>query len=289
MFYRYILIGILIGFLASRSGSAEEPTYDVRGPALKPGFSFRASSEGTAKGMQVSYRSEGMLLHEMKIDVEPKREVEVTIEAADDRKITKLRSRVINDERTFTTMRGDEEHIDLKVDALVGRIVVSEQGKTGWTHRLAEGKPTEAEAESLKDHPSPHGEDYMPKERVKIGATWKVPPELVARLYAGENDLKAKGDVTSKLVEVRPHEGEMCAVIRTDGSVRGTFKREGKEASFELDYEDTEFRSLRHHVALKSESQCLATITSPVSAGGATMDQTIQGTMKSVHLVKVLK
>jgi hypothetical protein len=133
-----------------------------------------------------------------------------------------------------------------------------------------------------------HG-DSFPREKLKVGASWKVPPAVIAGSFVDETDLKATGEMTAKFIEVRTYEGRPCAVVRTEGRVRGSFKRDGKEATYDLEYEETRFRSLRHHTGLKSEGRCVITIQMPVKVGTEDWVQTVSGTVESTNFIKVLE
>jgi len=289
MFRPWIVPLFVIGGLGPLPAAADDGLYDVRGPAVRPGFAYHVTSNAVAKGVRFTFHSEGVLQSETTGDLDGKRELEITVEAAEDRRLTKIRTRVINEEQTFTTFRDEIENINLKVNPLVGRVVVSERRKAGWTHRLAEGDAGEAEAAELMHRPPPFDDSDLPKGKLKIGASWKIPPEVIARGYADETDLKATGELTSKFIEVRMHAGEPCAVIRTEGPIRGTFTRDGKEASFDLQYKETRYRSLRSHFGLKAESRCVLAIRTPVNVGTEVQYQTLAGTMKVTHVFKVVR
>jgi hypothetical protein len=255
---RLILMSIVASFAAP--AAAEEELYDVHGPEMPPGSSYRTEVEASGKGIRDSYSGDGKVLYESKYDVLRKMNAIYTFDKVEGRRITNYRIRYLNDELTYTTYRDDQERVDHKVNPMVGRVVVAERGLEGWTNRLAEGEPGEAEAASLKRVMPPDEEDWFPKKKIRIGATWKVPPAFVARGYVEDRDLAATGEVTSTLLEIRPFEGQLCAVIKTEGPVRGTFTSEGRKATFELKFEETEFRSLRHHKALKLDSRCVTSI-----------------------------
>jgi hypothetical protein len=289
MWIRPLLALVASGLLGSHPSAADEALYDVRGPAIPPGIVIRSTSKSTCKPMRLTYSFEGVPRSSASFDFRREGELNYVVEAAEDRQVTRARVRIVKNVTTFIMTRGDEEVIDHKVDRLEGREIISELGKNGWTHRLAEGQPTEEEKEALRVQSEFEDENWYPKGKIRIGATWAMPPLHLARAFAPGDEVKVTGDLKTTLVEVRNFEGDPCAVIRTTGPVRGTFRREGQRANLELELETTEFRSLRTYVALRFDIRCDFKQSGPVKVGNEVLEETVEGTMNDSYRTTVVE
>jgi hypothetical protein len=289
MWIRSLIVLVASVLLGSPSSVADDELFDVRGPAIRPGIVIRSTSKSSCKPMRLTYTFEGAPRSSSSFEFGREYEVNYVVEAAEDRQVTKARVRIVKNVSTYTTTRGDEEFIDHKVDRLEGREIVSELGKNGWTHRLAEGEPTKEDTEALRAQSEFEDESWYPQGKIRIGASWTMPPNHLARAFAPGDELKVTGDLKARLVEVRNFEGEPCAVIRTTGPVRGTFRKEGERANLELELETTEFRSLRTYVAVKFDIRCDFKQSGPVKVGNEVLEETVEGTMKDSYRMTVVE
>jgi hypothetical protein len=283
---------ILLAAIIAVSGSAaaaDDELYDVRGPAIRPGQVFRLSAKMTGKPLRITLASEGVIVQETKYETVHVHEGEYIVEAADDRKMTRVRVRVINGESTNTRFEGEQEYIDHEVDRLVGRTIITEIKDGISKSRLAEGKPTEADAKSLDSLPLLGDDSWFPKEKVRVGTAWKMPPERYGRYFSQGTDVKATGEVTAKFVAVQAFEGRRCAVIRATGTVRGTCLWEGRSTNFEVDIDSTQYRSLDTHTSLLGEHRHKLKAWGPLKHGNAEYLQTHEATIATTYRTKELK
>lgn len=123
---------------------------------------------------------------------------------------------VVEDQLRTVSKDNGEEHTEEEDGPLVGVTVVGQaNGSGGWTWRLKEGLPTEAQREALAE--LDEGASILPKEPVGIGDVWDV---SAAALIGGSMGTVAHGDSgpkgfgQMKLVGLSERGGEPCAELR---------------------------------------------------------------------------
>ena len=135
---------------------------------------------------------------------------EVVTKPAGARRATKLR-RVY--EKAEVTKNGAKQNVGLD-----GKTVVIEKAADGYTITVDGSEPTGLAADLLKKEfrkeKQVDDEDLLPKEPVKVGGTWKIDLDKVAKDAEGELDIDvAKSTGTGKLVRVYDKGGKKFGVM----------------------------------------------------------------------------
>jgi hypothetical protein len=166
--------------------------------------------------------------------------------------VTKVRTKVVAHARDRTVRVNDKPTTEKEAGELVGRVIVSERTAKGWKHTLAEGKPTEKEAEALESFGTfRDGAAGLPEGRVRPGHTWEVTADYVAKFFA-LNANEYAGKLKARFVRVETVGGEECAVIETEGAVKAKVRMDkGVPGSAEMAVKLTEYRSLARGFAVK--------------------------------------
>ncbi len=123
---------------------------------------------------------------------------------------------------------------------------------------LVDSKPTEKQKKELDGRDGmENGDDLYPKDKVKVGHTWKTDAAALPKGLAlfHNSFVDAKGTLDQKFVKVEDVEGEPCAVIETTGKMTAKMKDEGEpNADVELtDLKVTVHKSLKTGVNLKEK------------------------------------
>jgi hypothetical protein len=135
---------------------------------------------------------------------------EVVTRPAGAKRATKLRRTYETAERT---KNGEKEDL-----ALAGKTVVIEKAGDGYTITVDGKEPTGQAADLLKKEfrkeKQVDDEDLLPKQPVKVGGTWKIDLDQLAKDAEGELDIDvAKSTGTGKLVKVYDKGGKKFGVM----------------------------------------------------------------------------
>lgn len=233
-------------------GGADE-TYDLRGPAPKEGQVFVSKMKLTIKNADTTLKVAGQTL-QLKMTMDMLGEEEQKVLKVDGRNVTKCQSKIIKERADITTDFGGMNMTMTQPTELEGEIVISERlGENKWKHSLVDTKPTDKQKKELDNRNGIENEDDLyPAEKVKVGHTWKVDAKALVKLF-GNSFTDIKGELKQKFVKVEAIDGEDCALVESEGSVKGKMKDDDGMPAIdtEMELKVKSWRSLKTGVELK--------------------------------------
>ena len=214
---RSILASFLaIGLLAGGHAVAADETYAVKLYKSKKGDKSENEKTETGKST-IAINVMGMKMNQ---DVKNgKKEVytEETLEKkAGDKKATKLA-------RTYTTAEKTENGETTK-HVYAGETVLIEKKGDKYEFSIKGKALQEDEATELfksfnKKEDEPENEDFLPKDPVKVGESWKVPADKTEKMFKTLGDEKMKFDVKKSTIG-----GKLLKAYKKDGAQFGTLE-----------------------------------------------------------------
>ena len=238
--------------LAGGFAAADDKTYDLRGPAPTKGQVFVSKMTLKIKDADTTLKVMGMNL-KLKMTMNVQGEEEQKVLAVDGRNVTKSQSKIVKERAEITTDFGGMNQAMTQPTELEGEVVISERVGDKWKHSLVDTKPTDKQKKELDNRNGIENEDELyPAEKVKVGHTWKVEAKALTKLF-GNSFTDIKGELAQKFVKVETVEGEECALVESEGSVKGKMKDDDGMPSLdvEMDLKVKSWRSIKTGVELK--------------------------------------
>ncbi|VTT99095.1 Marine sediment metagenome DNA, contig: S01H4_S12859 (Fragment) OS=marine sediment metagenome GN=S01H4_49482 PE=4 SV=1 [Gemmataceae bacterium] len=238
--------------LAGGFAAADDKTYDLRGPAPTKGQVFVSKMTLKIKDADTTLKVMGMNL-KLKMTMNVQGEEEQKVLTVDGRNVTKSQSKIVKERAEITTDFGGMNQAMTQPTELEGEVVISERVGDKWKHSLVDTKPTDKQKKELDNRNGIENEDDLyPAEKVKVGHTWKVEAKALTKLF-GNSFTDIKGELSQKFAKVETVEGEECAVVESEGSVKGKMKDDDGKPSLdvEMDLKVKSWRSIKTGVELK--------------------------------------
>jgi hypothetical protein len=237
---------------AARPAPPVPKRYDLRGPALKKGLVLVVSTTSEMKDADADTVSGEGVVNRSKASGKLARELKYELLAVEGRVAT--RQRLTFNKATLTsTMNGVEGKVPLGVD---GKAFLCEQRAGGkWKVKLDKGSGDHM-TDSLEKVLTPWapGDDWVPAERVAVGATWWRGSKALQDSFSEWGRLKdAKGRLRGKLRAVQKYRGEPCAVIDVELTIKGRTQVPGLlPMDVDVTSKVTIYRSLETGINLKA-------------------------------------
>jgi hypothetical protein len=247
-----ILGGLALALVTGPGRAADDETYDLRGPAPKKGQVF--VSKGTLKitDADTTLKVMGQKV-ELKMTMNAKSEEEAKVLAVDGRNVTKCQTKIISEVMEVSADIGGEA---MSIPSeLQGEIIISERTGDTWKHSLVDTKPSEKQKKDLDNRNGiENDDDLYPKEKVKVGATWKVDAKALAKLL-GNSFTDIKGELTQKFLKTEDVDKQKCAVVESTGKVKAKMKDEDGKPTMdvELDLTVTTWKAIETGVGVKEK------------------------------------
>lgn len=254
MFKLRWMIGAAAVFVAVGLGrAADGDTYDLRGPAPAKGQVFVSKGTLKIKDADTVMKVMGQTIA-LKIDLDATSEEEAKVLAVDGRNVTKCQTKIVKERADVTANVNGQEMSHTEPTALEKETVISERDGKGWKHSLVDTKPTEKQKKELDSRNGiENDDDLYPKEKVKVGHTWKVDAKALTKML-GNSFSDVKGSLDQKFVKVEDVDGETCAVVESSGKLTAKMKDDGEPTiDVEMDLKVTTYKSLKTGVSVKEK------------------------------------
>jgi hypothetical protein len=264
--------------LAGGFAAADDKTYDLRGPAPTKGQVFVSKMTLKIKDADTTLKVMGMNL-KLKMTMNVQGEEEQKVLAVDGRNVTKSQSKIVKERAEITTDFGGMNQAMTQPTELEGEIVISERVGDKWKHSLVDTKPTDKQKKELDNRNGIENEDDLyPAEKVKVGHTWKVEAKALTKLF-GNSFTDIKGELAQKFAKVETIEGEECAVVESEGSVKGKMKDDDGMPSLDVEMElkVKSWRSIKTGVELKGTFEGKIKLAGKQKIDDAPVDITLAG------------
>ncbi len=204
-----------VGLLAAGSAGAAEESYTIKFYKSKKGDKSEYESSGTTKNT-VSLTGTAKDIDEN--TVESKKETyreEILEKKAGDKRATKLT-------RDYSVSEKTAKGATTK-NAYAGKSVLIEKKGDLYGFSIAGKSLTKEEAPKLfesfnKSDDDFQNEDFLPKDPVKVGETWKVSAEMMAKFFKKDDGGWLKTDptqssITGKLIKAYKKDGAQFGVL----------------------------------------------------------------------------
>ncbi|WP_439622569.1 hypothetical protein [Gemmata sp.] len=264
--------------LAGGFAAADDKTYDLRGPAPTKGQVFVSKMTLKIKDADTTLKLMGMNL-KLKMTMNVTGEEEQKVLAVDGRNVTKSQSKIVKERAEITTDFGGMNQAMTQPTELEGEIVISERVGDKWKHSLVDTKPTDKQKKELDNRNGIENEDELyPAEKVKVGHTWKVEAKALTKLF-GNSFTDIKGELAQKFAKVETVEGEECAVVESEGSVKGKMKDDDGMPTLDVEMElkVRSWRSIKTGVELKGTFEGKIKLAGKQKIDDAPVDITLAG------------
>jgi hypothetical protein len=162
---------------------------------------------------------------------------------------------------------------------LEGEIVISERVGDKWKHSLVDTKPTEKQKKELDNRNGIENEDELyPAEKVKVGHKWKVEAKALTKIF-GNSFTDIKGELMQHFVKLEDIEGEKCAVIDSEGTVKGKMKDDDGQPTLDVEMElkVRSWRSIKTGVELKGTFEGKIKLAGKQKVGDEAVDISLSG------------
>jgi len=266
----------------------DDKTYDLRGPAPQKGQVFVSTMKLKIKEADTTLKVMGQTL-KLKMTMDMIGEEEQKVLTVDGHNVTKCQSKILKERAEITTDFGDGKPI-VEPTELEGEIVISERIADGkWKHSLVDTKPTEKQKKELDSRNGIENEDELyPAEKVKVGHTWTVEAKALTKLF-GNSFTDIKGELKQKFVKLEMVEGEECAVIESEGLVKGKMKDDDGEPTLnvEMDLKAKAWRSVKTGVELKGTFDGKIKMAGKQKMDGVEVDVEMAGPMSGETTAKL--
>lgn len=252
--FRWVVgaVAVLAGAL-NLGRAADDEAFDLRGPAPAKGQVFVNKSTLKIKEADTTMKVMGQAVT-LKITLDVANEEEAKVLAVDGRNVTKCQTKIIKERADVTANLGGMDMSHTEPTALEKETVISERDGTKWKHSLVDTKPTEKQKKELDGRNGiENDDDLFPKEKVKVGHTWKVDAKALTKML-GNSFSDVKGSLDQKFVKLEDVDGDKCAVIESTGKITGKMKDDGEPTiDVEMELKITSHRSLKTGVNVKEK------------------------------------
>jgi hypothetical protein len=267
-----------------------EKTYDLRGPAPRKGLTFQTSTTLKIQDADTTLKVMGQSVN-MKMSMTMIGEEEQKILEVKGREVIKSQAHIRKERAIIKSDFGGGMEITQPTE-LEGQTVISELIEKGkWKHQLVDTKPTEKQKKELDNRIGiENDDDLFPAEKVPVGHEWLVPAEALRKLF-GNAIVDVSGKVKQKFVKVETVEGEECAVIESQGKIKGKMKNEDGEPTIdvEMEIQGTAWRSLRTAVEIKGEFKGKIKLSGTQKVDDAEVKIEMSGPFSGESRTKVLR
>jgi len=250
-------LSALIAFAASAAPAPADDLYDLRGPNPEKGQIFIVTAKSATKDAKRTVKGpDGTAAVEV-FDESSSKKKEVEVLAVDGFEITKMRTKVIQDQRAETRPgKGRRQRQPTPTAGeLEGQYIYSVRTKMGWKNSLEDTAPTEKQKKSLKEYVPFKEEDlFYPQEKVKVGHEWKIDQALFEKVLGPQMD-DLTGSGTGKFLRVEKADGEDVAVIELQFDVAGTSKEDFLTLEVKMKGKGIAYRSLKYGFDRKSTTE----------------------------------
>lgn len=279
---------VLAAALGSGRAADDDKTYDLRGPAPRKGQTFTTTNVLRVKDADVTIKTGGTTL-KMKQTMTATTEEEEKFLEVDGRTVTKSRAKIVKDRLVivadFMGNAMKEEH----THGLEGETILSERlGAGKWKHALVDNKPTEKQKKELLKRLGPENDDALfPADKVKVGHTWTVDAAELKRFF-GNSVTQVKGTVKQTFVKVENVNGQPCAVIRSEGSIKGKMRDDEGEPTqdVEMELKLTGWREITSGLEVKMMFEGRIRIAGKQKLDGAEAEVTLDGVLSGESTTK---
>jgi hypothetical protein len=281
-----LLLGLASWVEAVQGGK----TYDLRGPAPRKGLTLETHTTLRIKDADTTLKVMGQSLN-MKMSMTMVSEEEQKVLEVQGREVTKSQARIRKERAIITSDFGGGMEITQPTE-LEGQTIISELvGKGKWKHRLVDAQPTEKQKKELDNRIGlENDDDLYPAEKVAVGHEWEVPAEALRKLF-GNAIVNVSGKVKQKFVKVETVDGEECAVIESQGKIKGKMKNEDGEPTIDVEMEmrGRAWRSLRTGVEIKGDFSGKITLAGTQKVDDAEVKIEMSGPFSGESRTKVFR
>ncbi|HVL16153.1 MAG TPA: hypothetical protein VM529_26515 [Gemmata sp.] len=251
-----LMLGGLAVVLAAAGGAgraADDEAYDLRGPAPKKGQVFVSKGTLKIKDADTALKIMGMEI-KLKMTMNASSEEEAKVLAVDGRNVTKCQTKMIKEVMEVSADIGGEP---MTIPSeLQGEIIISERiGENKWKHSLVDTQPSEKQKKDLDNRNGiENDDDLYPKEKVKVGAKWKVDAKALTKML-GNSFTDIKGELDQTFTKTEEIDGQKCAVVESSGTVKGKMKDDDGMPTLdvELELKVTTWKAIETGVAVKEK------------------------------------
>jgi hypothetical protein len=256
----------------------DDKTYDLRGPAPEKGQVYLSKMTLKINDADTTLKVMGQTI-KLKMSMNMIGEEEQKVLAVDGRNVTKCQTKVIKERAEITADIGGGQTMT-EPTALEGEIIISERvGEGKWKHSLVDNKPSDKQKKELDNRIGMENDDELyPAEKVKVGHKWTVKAAALTKLF-GNSFTDVKGELKQTFVKVEKVDGEDCAVIDSQGTVKGKMKDEDGEPALDVEMElkVTSWREIKTGVEVKSKLDGKIKLAGKQKIDDASVDITLSG------------
>jgi len=289
-----MMVGGLAAVLVAAGGFAkpakaqDDKTFDLRGPAPTKGQVFASTMKLNIKDADAVLKVMGQTI-KLKMSMDVLGEEEQKVLAVDGRNVTKCQSKIIKERADVTVDLGGKDMKMTQPTQLEGEVIISERIAEGkWKHSLVDTKPTDKQKKELDARNGIENEDDLyPAEKVKVGHTWKVDAKAMTKLF-GNSFTDIKGELKQKFAKIEDVGGEECAVIESNGTMKGKMKDEDGKPTMDVEMElkVTAWRSIKTGVDLKGKFEGKIKLAGTLKMDDANIDITLSGPLTGESATK---
>lgn len=280
---------IALTFVAVIAGTAlAEDLYDLRGPAPEKGQIYLITAKSVGKNMTKTTKTQDKT-NEERFEENNYKKKEVEILAVQGDEITRMRSKIIQDQREYI-MRKGKKGARRNIDGdLHGQFIYSERLKSGWKNSLEDVAPTDKQLRELKEYVPFKEEDlFYPKEKTKVGHTWKIDPALMEKVIGRQME-DFKGTGAGKFLRVEKGDGEDIAVLEVEQEWTGKSKDDDGTMEFKIKAKGTVHRSLKYGFDRKSAMVVQLSMKGDGEIDGEKAEVELNGTTNDEDLIELKK
>lgn len=255
MFKLKCLMGaaVVLASAFSMGRAADDEAFDLRGPAPEVKQIYVTKGTLKIKDADTTMKLGGQSI-DLKINLVVTSEEEAKVLAVNGRNVTKCQTKIIKERADVTASLGGQDMNHTEPAALENEIVISERDGKKWKHSLVDTKPTDKQKKELDSRNGiENDDDLYPKEKVKVGHTWKVDAAALTKLL-GNSFSDVKGSLDQKFVKIEDVDGEKCAVVESSGKLTAKMKDDGEPTiDVEMELKVTTHKSLKTGLNVKEK------------------------------------
>jgi len=283
---RHSIVGLLaLGLFTADSVRAEDE-YDLRGPNPVKGQVYILTAKSTGKNLVRNIKVGDKSIEE-KFDEVTTKKKEIEVLGVDGFDITKMRTKVITDQRNEFTRRGKKEVKKTTDRDLQGQYIYSERLKTGWKNSLEDVTPNDKQKTALKEYvPFKEEDTFYPAGKIKVGQSWKIDQAMMDRVI-GKQFEEMKGSGTGKLLRVEKDKGEDIAVIEVEFEVTGKEKEDDLSFDVTIKGKGQAYRSLKLGFDRRSTTVLEISMKGGGESDGQKIEMDFKGTMNAEDLIEL--
>ena len=267
---------------------ADDKTYDLRGPAPTKGQVFISKMTLKIKDADTTLKIMGKDL-KLKMTMNVIGEEEQKVLTVDGRTVTKSQSKIVKERAEITTELEGMNMMMTQPTELEGEIVISERVGDKWKHSLVDTKPTEKQKKELDARNGIESEDELyPAAKVKVGHKWTVEAKALTKLF-GNSFTDIKGELKQAFLKTEDVDGEECAVVESEGTVKGKMKDDDGKPTLDVEMElkVKSWRSIKTGVELKGKFEGKIKLAGKQKIDDQAVDITMSGPLSGESSTKI--